>query len=265
MISSLTRRVLVVIALLVLTLSASAQARTTLFVFAAASLTDAFEDMAALFEADNPDVDVVFNFGGSSDLVAQISEGAPADVFASANVRQMENAVASGRIDGEPQIFAYNRLVLITPADNPARIFSLRGLASPGVQWVIASPGVPIRDYTETLFERLAADPRFGEAYRTAAFANIVSEEQNVRQVVAKVALGEADAGIVYFSDVTPDLNSRLRAFPIADRLNTRASYPIAALSDSPNREAAQAFVAFVTSEAGQAVLERWNFIPVQP
>lgn len=250
---------------LLLSLPIAAQPQTTLTVFAAASLTDAFEAIGEVFEAENPGVNVIFSFAGSSDLAAQISEGAPADVFASANVRQMENAVASGRIDGEPQIFAYNRLVLITPADNPARIFSVRGLASPGVQWVIASPGVPIRDYTETLFERLAADARFGEDFRTAAFANIVSEEQNVRQVVAKVALGEADAGIVYFSDVTPDLNSQLRAFPIADRLNTRASYPIAALSDSPNREAAQAFVAFVISEAGQSVLERWNFIPVQP
>jgi molybdate transport system substrate-binding protein len=115
------------------------------------------------------------------------------------------------------------------------------------------------------MLERLAADPAYGEAYREAVLANIVSEEQNVRQVSAKIALGEGDAGIVYVSDVTPDIRDQVIALPIANSLNTIATYPIAATSDTPSPELADAFIAFVLSDAGQAVLMRWGFVPVRP
>src|SRR5687768_15727441 len=171
--------------------SLHAQSRQTLVVFAAASLTDAFEDIATQFEAQH-NVEILFNFGSSSDLAAQLAESAPADVFASANHTQMNNAINAGRIAGSPQTFAQNRLVLIVPFDNPAAISNLADLANDGVKVVLAAEGVPVRDYTNTMLDRLAADAAYGEDYRTAVSTNIVSEEQNVRQVAAKIALGEA-------------------------------------------------------------------------
>lgn len=241
-----------------------AQADQTLTVFAAASLTDAFEEIATAFEAAHPGVDVLFNFAGSSDLAAQLAEGAPADVFASANNRQMTVARDAGRVTTRPVTFVKNRLVLIVPVENPANIAGLRDLANEGVLLVLAAPDVPVRDYTNTMLDRMAADPGYGESYREAVMANVVSEEQNVRQVAAKVALGEADAGIVYLSDVTPDISDQVMALPIPDSLNTIATYPIAITNDTANPELAQAFVDYVTSEEGQATMEAWNFVPAR-
>ncbi|MBC7814183.1 MAG: molybdate ABC transporter substrate-binding protein [Burkholderiales bacterium] len=244
-------------------LSASAQDSQTLTVFAASSLIDAFEDIATDFEAANAGVDVLFNFGGSSSLATQLVEGAPADVFASANNTQMNVARDGERIDGSPHVFVKNRLVLIVPADNPADIQSLADLANDGIDLVVAAEGVPVRDYTNTMLDRLAADESYGEEYRTAFMANIVSEEENVRQVSAKVALGEAEAGIVYLSDVTPDIAEDVIALPIPDALNTIATYPIAITNDAANPELAQSFVDYVLSDAGQDTLVDWGFISV--
>jgi molybdate transport system substrate-binding protein len=241
----------------------AAQDSQTLTVFAAASLTDAFTEIGEAFEAEHSGTEVVFNFGGSSALATQLVEGgAPADIFASANNSQMNVALDGERIGGTPVTFVKNRLVLIVPADNPADIQSLRYLANEGVKLVVAAEEVPIREYTDTMLERLAADPSYGEDYRTAVLNNIVSEEENVRQVSAKVALGEADAGIVYRSDVTPDIADQILMLPVPDELNTIASYPIAVTNDSANPELAQAFIDFVLSEAGQAILIEWNFLP---
>jgi molybdate transport system substrate-binding protein len=235
----------------------------TLTIFAAASLTDAFTAIGADFEAAHPGVAVVFNFAGSSTLAAQIAEGAPADVFASANPRQMQNAIDGGRIAGEPQDFAANNLVLITPADNPAGIASLDDLANDGVLLVLAAPDVPVRVYTDTLLEQLAADPAYGAVYRTAVLANLASEEVDVRAVVTKVSLGEADAGIVYSSDITPDVAASLRTFPIPEAVNPRATYPIAVVAGSPQPDLAAAFVSAVLADSGQATLAKWGFLPV--
>jgi molybdate transport system substrate-binding protein len=243
---------------------AQAQDEQTLTVFAAASLADAFEVVAAEFEAQNAGVEVLFNFAGSSDLAAQLAEGAPADVFASANNRQMTVAQDAERIGARPRTFVKNRLVLIVPADNPAGITTLRDLANEGVQLVIAAPDVPVRDYTDTMLERLAADESYGEEYRTAVMANVVSEEPNVRQVSAKVALGEADAGIVYISDVTPDIADQVTMITIPDTFNTIARYSIAITNDSANPQLAQAFVDFTLSTPGQQIFACWNFVPIR-
>jgi molybdate transport system substrate-binding protein len=237
--------------------------RQTLTVFAASSLTDVFGEIETAFEADHPGVDVVFSFGGSSTLATQLSEGAPADVFASANTKQMTVAQEAGRIAGPVRTFAKNRLVVIVPADNPAQIQSLHDLANSGILLVVAAPGVPVRDYTDTMLERLAAVAGYGAEYQQAVLANIVSEEENVRQVTAKVALGEADAGIVYLSDVTPDIAGDVLTIPIPDAYNTIATYPIALTDDTAVPELAQAFVDYVLSDAGQATLVRWGFISV--
>lgn len=237
------------------------QSPRTLIVFAASSLTDAFEEIGATFETENPGVDVLFNFGGSSTLGAQLSEGAEADVFASANQRQMAAAQEAGRIAGEPRVFARNRLALIVPADNPALIESLADLQNPGSVLVIAAEGVPVRDYTETMLTALSADPAYGQTFVDGFRANVRSEEPNVRQVTAKVALGEADAGIVYSSDVTPDIRESVRTLEIPDVYNVIAEYPIAVVEGAGDAVLAQSFVEFVHSDAGQDTLERWGFV----
>lgn len=257
---------LAVLSLGVLPIAAQSQ---TLTVFAASSLTDAFNEIATVFEAAHPGTDVAFNFGGSSTLATQLAEGAPADVFASANNTQMNVARDADRIGGTPRTFVKNRLVLIIPADNPAGIQSLHDLANAGVKLVVAAPGVPVRDYTDAMLTRLTADPSFGADFGTAAMANVVSEEDNVRQVSAKVALGEADAGVVYRSDVTPDIAANVVALPIPDAVNTLATYPIAVTNDSTSPDLAQAFIDYVLSDAGQDTLVKWGFtsarIPEQP
>lgn len=241
--------------------SLQAQDTRTVTVFAAASLTDAFTEIADNFQAENPDVEVLFNFGGSSALATQLSEGAPADVFASANQRQMQVAIDAERIVEPTAIFARNRLVIVIPVDNPANIQTLNDLAKPGLLLVLAAPGVPVRDYTDAMLETMAADPAYGEPFRDAVLENVVSEEDNVRQVAAKVALGEADAGIVYLSDITPDIHEAIIQLPIPDIFNTIATYPIGITTDSLDPELARAFVDYVLSDVGQAVLLNWNFL----
>lgn len=249
---------------LICAISIQAQTSVTLTVFAAASLTDAFEEIATAFETEYPEVQVIFNFGASSTLATQLVEGAPADVFASANGKQMQGVVDSGRITSTPRIFARNRLVLITPSDNPAQITGLPDLAQAGIALIVAAPAVPVRDYTDAMLDQLALDPAYGTAYQAAVLANIVSEEDTVRQVSAKIALGEGDAGIVYRSDVTPDIAAAVQMFPIPDTVNTLAEYPIAMVQDTPHKSAARNFVLFVRGRAGQCILARWNFIPAR-
>lgn len=255
---------LIVIVMMVTGVMAQDDPETELVVFAAASLTDAFEEIAEAFTAENPHITVLFSFGGSSSLATQLLQGAPADVFASANERQMQVAVDGERVDeAAPVTFAENYLVLVVPAENPAEIESLDDLANEGVQLILAAPEVPVRTYTDAMLALMAEDEAYGESYVAAVLANLVSEEPNVRQVAAKIALGEADAGIIYLSDVTPDIAERVIAIPIPEALNTLAVYPIAPVADSDAPEQAQAFVDFVLSEEGQAILETWNFVPV--
>lgn len=261
-ISRLTLQAIALLLLLSVGL-ARAQDEAELVVFAAASLTDTYEVIGAAFEEANPGVTVRFNFGGSSTLATQLIQGAPADVFASANDAQMTAALDEGRIAEPVQVFATNQLVVIVPADNPAAIEALRDLANPGVDLILAAPEVPVRVYTDTMLARLAADPVYGQGYADAVIDNLVSAEPNVRQVSAKIALGVADAGIVYASDVTPDIADAVLTLPIPATFNTTATYPIAITNDSAHPELARRFVDFVLSEAGQAILAESGFIPL--
>ena len=242
----------------------TAQSTQTLTVFAASSLSDAFTEIGNNFKAAHGTVDVVFNFGSSSTLATQLIEGAAADIFASANPKQMQIASDSQRIAAKPTTFAKNRLILIVPVDNPAKIQTLHDLANKGVKLVIAAPQVPVRDYTDAMIAKLVTDPHYGDAYKAAFSANVVSEEDNVRQVSAKVALGEADAGIVYQSDVTPDIAQNVMAIPIPDALNTLATYSIAATDNAADPKLAGDFIAYVLSDQGQASLVKWGFISVR-
>jgi molybdate transport system substrate-binding protein len=233
-----------------------------LSVFAAASLTDAFEAIGALFEEANPGVELAFNFAGSQQLAQQINEGAPADVFASANGRQMGAAIEGGRISGGAErIFVRNQLVVITPQDNPAGVAALQDLARPGLKLILADGAVPVGQYTLDFLAKASALPDYTASYSPTVLANVVSYENDVRSVVAKIALGEGDAGIVYASDVALD-GAQLGQLAIPDELNTVAAYPIAPIADSPAPELAERFVAFVLAPEGQRVLAEYGFIP---
>lgn len=238
-----------------------AEKRSTLTVFAAASLTGAFETLAEAYEADSPDVNVVFNFAGSNQLATQINQGAPVDVFAGANWEQMENAIVGGRIDeAAPRVFATNRLVVAYPQGNPAGITTLSDLARPGTLVILAAEQVPVGRYALEFLDRAAADPAFGSDYKRDVLANVVSYEENVRAVLNKVALGEADAGIVYLSDLVGA--EGVSYLEIPDNLNSVAEYPIAALNDSAHDEAAAAFIDLVLGPKGQAILAEYGFGP---
>lgn len=233
-----------------------------LVVFAASSLTDAFDALARAFEAQNGGITVVLNTAASSQLAVQINEGAPADVFASANEQQMGQAVLLGRMAGPTVSFATNQPAIIVPADNPANIESIEDLAEPGVRLVLAAPGVPIRDYANQVFEQMAVKPEYGLEFLDRLSANIVSEEDNVRQVAAKVALGEADAGVVYVTDITPEIADQVSQIAIPDEYHVTASYPVGVVADAPHAERARAFVDFLLSTEGQSILAQHGFGP---
>jgi molybdate transport system substrate-binding protein len=228
---------------------------------AAASLKDAFEAIGADFVAQRPGTEVVFNFAGSQQLAQQLAEGAPGDVFASANTRQMENVVAAERVGpNAPVIFARNRLVVALPADNPADIETLHDLARPGIKLVLAAEAVPAGQYALEFLAKASAMADFTAAYSPTVLSNVVSYETNVRSVLTKVALGEADAGIVYASDAPPG-NAQVITLAIPDEINVTAAYPIAVISESEFPAVAQAFVDYVLSEAGQATLETFGLV----
>lgn len=228
-----------------------------LTVFAAASLTDAFGDIKAAFEEENPDVDITYNFAGSQALATQLLEGAGADVFASANNAQMTAAEEGGVISDDPQIFTRNRLVVIVPGDNPADLTEPADLATPGIKLVIAAEAVPVGTYSLEALDKMSADPTYGSDFRASVEANVVSLEDNVRQVVAKVALGEADAGIVYVTDTAG--TDTVELIDIPDEFNVIAEYPIAAVEEG-NTELAEAFIAYILSDEGQATLQEYGF-----
>lgn len=233
----------------------------TLTIFAAASLTEAFSELATTFEREAGRVDVQLNFAGSQQLAQQLAQGAPADLFASADQQQMEVAIAAGRIAAEaPRQFAGNRMVIVVPSGNPAAIESLADLARPGVKLVLAGETVPAGRYARQVLEQASATPTFSPAFRQETLANVVSHEQNVRAVLTKVALGEADAGMVYASDVA---GQAVMVIEIPDAFNIRAGYLIAPVAGSAQPALARAFVNFTLSPQGQEILAGYGLQPV--
>lgn len=235
----------------------------TLTVFAAASLTDAFTAIAEAMMTDNPDLTIEFNFAGSQQLVTQLAEGADADVFASANQSQLDAAREQGVVEGEGVVFTRNRLVVIVPADNPAGITDPADLARDGVKLVIANEEAPVGRYTLEMLDLMTVNPGFGANFRARVEENVVSLEDNVKQVVSKVRLGEADAGVVYVTDVTPDVAGEVAMIEVPGALNVIAAYPIAPVVDG-DAELAQAFIDTVLSEQGQAILADFGFTPLE-
>lgn len=225
----------------------SNDAGNTVVVFAAASLTDVFGELGDAFEQDNPGLDVTFNFASSSQLAAQLDEGAPADVFASADVQSMAIATDAGSVAGEPVTFATNSLAVIVERGNPMKITGIEDLADADLIVVAGDPAAPIGAYTDVLITGaglgLAAD----------------SFEENVRGIVGKVVAGEADAGVVYATDVAA-AGDHVDGIAIPDEINVTAAYPIAVAAGASNADGARTFVDFVVGPEGQRILTEHGF-----
>lgn len=226
-----------------------------LVVFAASSLRDAFTAMGSEFERAHPRVEVTFNFAGTQVLRTQLEHGAAADVFASADRRHMDELETGERV-GAPVVFAHNEPVLVVPQDNAAAPRTFAELPSAD-RIVVGTSEVPIGRYTQRMLERATA--KFGADFRSRVEANVVSRELNVRQVLAKVSLGEADAGIVYRSDARV-AQDRVHVASIPSDINVVAEYPIAVVTGAAHPRLARAWVDFVTSKTGQRLLRNAGF-----
>jgi molybdate transport system substrate-binding protein len=221
----------------------------TASVFAAASLTDSFKALGTAFQTAHPGTTVQFNFAGSPTLVTQIEQGASADVFAAADTTNMDRLKTDGLTAGTAQVFAHNKLEIVVAAGNPKGITGLADLAKPGVIYITAAPTVPAGKY----------------ALQILASAGVKvtpkSLETDVKSVVSKIELGEADAGIVYVTDVKAAAG-KVTGVPIPDSVNVIATYPIVAVKGSTNLSLANAFIAYVLSTDGQAKLQSFGFLP---
>jgi molybdate transport system substrate-binding protein len=234
--------------------------RETLTVFAASSLTEALREIGPAFEKANPGSAVAFSFAASSLLRTQIEQGAPADLFASADGEQMVPLVRAGLVQS-PVAFARNRLVIVVPSANPGQIRNPRDLARPGLRLVMTAEQVPIGRYTRAAITRMSAGDAYGGEFRAAVMRNVVSQEPNVRGLLAKIELAEADAAIVYASDARAG-GSKVKAIIIPTEYNEIAVYPAAVVARSPRAALAARFFAFLRSGAGQAILKRHGFQP---
>jgi molybdate transport system substrate-binding protein len=229
-------------------------AATELTVFAGSSLTKGFTAIGADFEAAHPGVTVTFNFGPSDGLAAQIESEGGADVFASASATWMDDVEGKTGVTGRTNLVT-NKLVVITPPDDPAGIESLDDLAEDGVQVVLAAEGVPVGDYARECLKSAKID--------AAVLSNVVSNAEDDAAVVATISSGEADAGIVYVSDVTSQVAPSVKAIDIPDDVNVIATYPIAVVKGSANAMLAQQWVDDVTTGPGQARLtSEFGFLP---
>jgi molybdate transport system substrate-binding protein len=221
----------------------AAQDVTGITVYAAASLTDVFPQV---------DSGPKYSFGASSTLAAQITQGAPADVFASANTTLPDQLFAKGLV-GKPVVFTRNRLVLVVPTSNPAGIHSVYDLKKPGVKLVIAGPAVPVGSYTRQVLKQMGL---------TSVLANVVSQESDVRSVLSKVALGEADAGFVYSTDAKT-VPGKVGVIKIPAWAQPKVTYEMAVVSASANKAAGQQFINEVLSKAGQKKMLAAGFLPI--
>jgi molybdate transport system substrate-binding protein len=217
-------------------------------VFAAASLTDSFKVLGTTFQAAHPGVSVQFNFAGTPTLVTQIEQGAQADILASADTTNMNKLKGDGFTVGSPQVFAHNKLEIVVAPGNPTGITGLADLTKSGVIYISEAPTVPAGKYS---LQALA---------KAGVSVTPKSLETDVKSVVGKIELGEADAGIVYTTDVKA-AGSKVQGVAIPDADNVIATYPVAAVKGTKNSELANAFIAFVLASGGQSTLESFGFI----
>lgn len=229
-------------------------------VYAASSLTEAFKEAGTTFQAANPKTKVTFNFAASPALATQINEGAPADVFASADAANMKLVFDKG-LSEEQKIFVQNTPVVVVPKNSKV-VATFADLAKPGVKLVLAGPTVPIGKYARDIFTRAsAASGGISPDFSARVLANLKSDEANVRAVLTKVQLGEADAGVVYVTDIGAARND-VKQIDIPPPYNVVAQYPIAVVKSSKRAAVANAFVEYLMSPAGQAILQKYGFQP---
>ncbi len=248
-----------VVAIALLGCGGASDARVSLSVFAASSLTEAFEDLERGFESAHGNVDVTLAFAGSQVLRLQIEQGAAADVFASADARHMQ-ALVDAHLVGRSETFATGELVVVVPRDAPDAITRFADLPT-AQRIVVGAASVPVGAYTAELIER--ADTAIGDGFAERVRAHVVSEESNVRLVRAKVELGEADAAIVYRTDAVA--SDRVRIVDIPDAINVRAHYPIGTLAGSTHPAEATSFIAYVRSADGRRTLREHGFVTEDP
>ena len=233
--------------------SSSAPTQTDLTVFAASSLTGAFTQIGKQFEQAHPGTHVTFNFGASDDLAGQIQSEGTADVFASASPTWMD-AVQKKPGVSDRSDFAQNTLVIIVPQGNPANVESIGDLAEDGLQLVLAAKGVPIGDYAREALDNAGIAKQ--------AEANVVSNEEDDASVVQKISSNEADAAIVYSSDIAGPSGAGAESISIPDSDNVIATYPIAVVTGASQSDLAAQFVDTVTGSSGQSVLKTYGFLP---
>jgi molybdate transport system substrate-binding protein len=255
----------VMLAVLLLGASAGyAQEPRELTVFTAASLTGAFGEIGQMYKNET-NISVAFNFDGSQALRTQMENGAYADIFVSANQKQMKATEKDGLMNNSSVvIFTKNKLSLIVPKGNPAKIINLSDLAKPGLKIVMGTKDVPVGDYALQIISKLGNDSTYGPDYKTKVLSNVISQETNVNYVVTKVALGEVDAGFAYVSDITENLTSKVDKIAIPDEYNVIAEYPMGILRESKYPVQSQKFMSLVMSDEGKAVLEKYGFAPVE-
>lgn len=236
----------------------------TLTILAAASLTDVFAEMEQRLEEAHPSLDIVVETAGSQTLVTQLEQGAQADVLATADLRSLEKASASGLIAGGPVPFTSNRLIIVAPADNPAGIASIDDLAEDDVSLILPTEAVPAGHYAHRAFCQYAVGNEAREGFIDQLNDNLVSEEQDVRSVLAKVLLGEADAGVVYASDAEAARQSgqELTVIELPPGISPAAVYPITPIAGG-NTDLANAFISYVLSDEGQQILADYGFSPL--
>jgi len=240
--------------------SAPSAAATDLTIFGAASLKGVLEAAKTAYEASHPGMTLTLSTDSSSVLAAQIEQGAPADVLLSADASNPRKLVAGGFASGDAVAFASNELAIVVPSDNPAGVTSPADLARSGLTIIGAGDGVPITTYATQLVDALASEPGYPAGFAAAYTANIVSREDNVKAMVAKIELGEGDAGIVYVTDAAA--STKVMTIDIPAAADVRATYSGVVVKASPNQAAAEAFLDWFAGPGGQAILSSFGFLP---
>jgi molybdate transport system substrate-binding protein len=235
-------------------------AAVDLTIFAAASLAGVLDDVKEAYAASHPGTTLTISTDSSAALATQIEQGAPADVFLSADTTNPQRLVSSGLSAGEAVAFAANKLTIVTPADNPAGISSPADLAKPGLKIIAAGEEVPITTYATQLVANLAKERGYPDGFEAAYTANVVSKEDNVKAVIGKIEIGEGDAAIVYDTDAKA--SNGVTIIPVPDSANVTARYAGMVVGASPDQEPARMFLGWLTGPDGQAVLSRFGFLP---
>ncbi len=261
----INNRILIVLlaALLFVASVSLAEEHRELTVFCGAGLTGALTEIGWIYE-NQSNISLKFNFDGVPALRAQIEQGAYADVLISANLKHMDALKSEGFINNQTvKIFARNKVAIIVPNDNPANITDLKDLASPGVKILMGIKDLPAGDYALMVLEKLAADPEYGPTFKKSVLGNVVSQETTVNRIVSKVALGEADAGFAFISDVSPQMVGKVTRILIPDKYNVVGDFPVGVLSQSKYPYEAQSLIDVLMSNEGQNTLDKYGFIPV--